>query len=102
NWGDGATTSGDVEDAGGYFAVSGDHKYAREGAYNATVTIEAGEATTIGNASILVFGKPLEGMGNEIDLSDLEEQLASGHDPRRDVLLGQFIDPSGNQMSWMY
>jgi hypothetical protein len=39
NWGDGSTSAGTIAGSGGSFTVTGSHKYAEEGSYSVTVTI---------------------------------------------------------------
>ena len=57
DWGDGTVTAGTIGGGGGSFTVSGDHTYADEGSYSATVTITDADnasntATAASSASV--------------------------------------------------
>lgn len=65
NWGDGASTSGNVTSNGvGGFNVTGNHKYAEEGPYPASVSVTANGSTPgVGNGTALVADAPLTAVG---------------------------------------
>jgi len=69
-WGDGTSTKGAVSGSGGNFAVSGEHTYADEGAYevkvaitdvdNSAISATATSSATVGDAALTASGvKPM-------------------------------------------
>lgn len=72
DWGDGATSTGQISLSGTTYAVVGSHNYHRRGTYTITTTV-----AEIGNAAQLLFAK----MGDEAP--GLPDRLGAGRDTGR-------------------